>query len=365
MNQVTIEAKSKTYHVFINAGMRHEIGSLLESVCTENVSSVLVISDSSVAPLYLEDVVGSFQKKLPTYTEVIQSGEASKSFGVYEQVMTKALEYGLDRKSVIIALGGGVVGDLAGFVASTYMRGIRFVQVPTTLLAHDSSVGGKVAINHPLGKNMVGSFHQPEAVIYDTETLFSLPEKEWRSGFAEVIKHGFIRNNKLLSYLQQEVNSFEQLPVPLVNQILEQSLAVKAEIVAEDETESGVRAYLNFGHTLAHAIESESGYGVVTHGEAVATGMIFALKLSEKMFDVELDVTRYEDWFEKLGYATKISNQLQVDKLISKMQKDKKAEAGTIRMVLLQKLEEPTLIEVPPNIIKQVLLEQMEVENNG
>ncbi len=140
----------------------------------------------------------ALKRLLPVYTAVIKSGEASKSFAEYEHLLTKALEYGLDRKSVIVALGGGVVGDLAGFVAATYMRGIRFVQVPTTLLAHDSSVGGKVAINHPLGKNMVGSFHQPEAVFYDTETLYSLPEREWRSGFAEVMKHGFIRDPEFL-----------------------------------------------------------------------------------------------------------------------------------------------------------------------
>jgi 3-dehydroquinate synthase len=365
MNHVLIEAKSKTYKVFIDTGLRSKIGEMMDSIMESHVSSVLIITDSSVAPLYLDDVVGSFHEKLPIYTTVIKSGEASKSFEVYEQVMTKALESGLDRKSVIVALGGGVVGDLAGFVASTYMRGIRFVQVPTTLLAHDSSVGGKVAINLPLGKNMVGSFHQPEAVFYDTEALYSLPEKEWRSGFAEVIKHGFIRNHTFLNWLQEEVTSFEELPVELVNQMLEKSLAVKANIVAEDELESGVRAYLNFGHTLAHAIESESGYGVVTHGEAVAIGMIFALKLSEQVFEVDLDVKRYEEWFKQLGYKTKISNQLQISKLVTKMQNDKKAEAGTIRMVLLRKIEEAVLIEVPPNTIEQLLVEQMEVEING
>ncbi|KHF40336.1 3-dehydroquinate synthase [Halalkalibacter okhensis] len=365
MNHVLIEVKSKTYKVYIDGGLRSKIGEMMESVLTSPISSVLIITDSSVAPLYLDDIVGSFHEKLPIYTTVIKSGEASKSFEVYEQVMTKALESRLDRKSVIVALGGGVVGDLAGFVASTYMRGIRFVQVPTTLLAHDSSVGGKVAINHPLGKNMVGSFHQPEAVFYDTEALYSLPEQEWRSGFAEVIKHGFIRNNSFLNWLQAEVTSFEELPLELVNQMLEKSLAVKADIVAEDELESGVRAYLNFGHTLGHAIEAESGYGVVTHGEAVAIGMIFALKLSEKIFEIDLDVKKYEAWFKRLGYKTRISNKLNVSRLVTKMQNDKKAESGTIRMVLLREIEEALLVEVPPNIIEQLLVEQMEVENNG
>ncbi|GAE25079.1 3-dehydroquinate synthase [Halalkalibacter wakoensis JCM 9140] len=362
MKQVLIDTKSKTYKVFIDARLRFTIGTLLESIVTQPVSSVFVVTDSVVAPLYLDDVVGSFEQKLPIHTEVIPSGEASKSFSVYENVMTKALECGLDRKSVIVALGGGVVGDLAGFVAATYMRGIRFVQVPTTLLAHDSSVGGKVAINHPLGKNMVGSFHQPEAVFYDTETLYSLPEKEWRSGFAEVIKHGFIRDQRLLSWLQKEVSSFNDIPVQIVNDLLEQSLAVKANIVAEDETESSVRAYLNFGHTLAHAIESELGYGEVTHGEAVAIGMIYALKLSEKTFKVDLEVEKYEQWFQLLGYKTQIPSHLQPVQLLKKMQSDKKAEAGTIRMVLLRELEEAILLEIPPNSIKELLDEQLEVE---
>ncbi|MFC0470287.1 3-dehydroquinate synthase [Halalkalibacter kiskunsagensis] len=365
MKLVPIEAKSKSYNVYIEARIRHKVGQLLEEIVTEAFSSIFVITDSVVAPLYLNDVVGSFQNKLPIYTEVIPSGESSKSFATYEQVMTKALECGLDRKSVIVALGGGVVGDLAGFVASTYMRGIRFVQVPTTLLAHDSSVGGKVAINHALGKNMVGSFHQPDAVFYDPETLYSLPEREWRSGFAEVIKHGFIRNQDFLQWLQGEVKSFDQLPVEQVINLLERSLAVKANIVAEDERESGVRAYLNFGHTLGHAIESELGYGAITHGEAVAIGMIFALKLSETMFEIDLHVKQHENWFQRLGYKTTIPNKLNVNKLIGKMQSDKKAEAGSIRMVLLQGMEKATMLEIPPSMIEQLIAEQMEVDDVG
>ncbi|WP_332693336.1 3-dehydroquinate synthase [Halalkalibacter lacteus] len=365
MKLVPIEAKSKSYKVYIDARIRFKVGELLATVVTEAISSIFVITDSAVATLYLDDVVGSFQNKLPVYTEVIPSGEASKSFATYEQVMTKALESGLDRKSVIVALGGGVVGDLAGFVAATYMRGIRFVQVPTTLLAHDSSVGGKVAINHPLGKNMVGSFHQPDAVFYDPEMLYSLPEKEWRSGFAEVIKHGFIRNQDFLQWLKQEIKSFDQLPIEQVNKLLERSLAVKANIVAEDERESGVRAYLNFGHTLGHAIESELGYGAITHGEAVAIGMIFALKLSETMFQVDLQVTQHEEWFKRLGYETSIPRKLNISRLIQKMQADKKAEAGSIRMVLLQGIERATMLEIPPTMIEQLIAKQMEVDNVG
>lgn len=365
MRKVAIDTTSKAYEVYIEAGIRHSIGKHLETVLSQSVSAVFVISDSKVAPLYLDDVVASFQEKQLVYTEVIESGEASKSFTVYEKVLTKALEYGLDRKSVIVALGGGVVGDLAGFVAATYMRGIRFVQVPTTLLAHDSSVGGKVAINHPLGKNMVGSFHQPEAVFYDTETLYSLPEREWRSGFAEVMKHGFIKDTSFLEWLQREVKSFDQMPVQQLNTLLEQSIAVKALIVSEDERESGVRAHLNLGHTLGHALETELGYGVMTHGEAVVIGIVFALRLSEEVFETNLNVDQYETWFKSLGYQTTLPAHLSTSKLVTTMMKDKKVEAGAIRMVLLSALGQATTKEVSPEMIGRLLDERVEVAKHG
>src|SRR6185312_13145009 len=191
----------------------------------------------------------------------VPSGEQAKQFPIYEACLTFALENGLDRKSCIIAFGGGAVGDLAGFVAATYMRGIAFLQVPTTLLAHDSAVGGKVAINHPLGKNMIGAFHQPEAVVYHTPFLQSLPEKEWRSGYAEVIKHALIGDVELYHWLKEEVQTLADLRDEKLIHILTKAIPVKANVVSQDETEKGVRAHLNFGHTLGHALEKEIGYG--------------------------------------------------------------------------------------------------------
>ncbi|MFC0559883.1 3-dehydroquinate synthase [Halalkalibacter alkalisediminis] len=364
MRKVQIEAESKDYFVYIEPGIRHLIGDKIKNVMTEPVSSVLVITDSHVAPLYLNDVVESFDNQLPVYTEVIKCGEASKSLAVYDQVLTEALSSSLDRKSLIVALGGGVVGDLAGFVAATYMRGIRFIQVPTTLLAHDSSVGGKVAINHPLGKNMVGCFHQPEAVFYDTEALYSMPVREWRSGFAEVIKHGFIHDHTFLNNLQ-ELNGIEQLPVEKLGEILETSIRVKAKIVKEDEKENGVRAFLNFGHTLGHALEAELGYGVLTHGEAVVVGMIFSLRVSEEMYQIDLQVKEFEKWLNDLGFQTEIPPDCEPDLLLAKMRQDKKAEAGSIRMVLLKKIGEAALIDIPPTLVKQLLVERMGVEKIG
>ncbi|MCM3761223.1 3-dehydroquinate synthase [Alkalihalobacillus oceani] len=361
MRKVAINTPSKSYDVFIEAGLRREIGRRMDDVLVQPASSVLIISDSVVAPLYLDDVKNSFSG-LAVHTAVITAGEASKSFAVYEQLLTKALEAGLDRKSVIVALGGGVVGDIAGFVAATFMRGIRFIQVPTTLLAHDSSVGGKVAINHPLGKNMVGSFHQPEAVFYDTEVLYSLSEREWRSGFAEVMKHGLIRKPSFLTWLQTTVSSLEKIPVEVLDELLEQSIAVKAEIVAEDEREAGVRAYLNLGHTLGHALETKLGYGKLTHGEAVVIGIVFAMRLSTKLCGLSANVDDYEKWFQSLGYETKIPAHLQADELIETMMKDKKTEGGTIRMVLLRSIGEATTMAVSSAEIKQFLVERAEVD---
>ncbi|WP_096200934.1 3-dehydroquinate synthase [Bacillus sp. FJAT-45350] len=338
MEHVEVSASSKTYSVVIGEGLRFRLGEQLEKYVHSSISSILIITDSTVAELYLEEVKSGLTNYSDVVDFIIPSGEASKSFQNYYDIMTYSLEKGLDRHSLVIALGGGVVGDLAGFVASTYMRGIPFVQVPTTLLAHDSSVGGKVAINHPLGKNMIGAFHQPEAVIYDIETLQSMPEHEWRSGFAEVLKHGFIWDKELYQWLQDNIENFSVIKGEKAEQLLKKSISVKAEVVAEDEKETGIRAYLNFGHTLAHAIETELGYGKITHGEAVAIGMIFALKLSERVFQTNLNIQEIEEWFKTYLFRVTIPEGLTAGQLLETMKKDKKVHNGVIRMVLLKQI---------------------------
>lgn len=355
MDQLLIEAATKQYPVFIGENIRHEIGDIISNMKL-TPSSILIITDDCVAPLYLDDVKKSMSTFLTTYEYIIPSGEASKSFQNYYEIQSFALEKGLDRKSLVIALGGGVVGDLAGFVAATYMRGISFIQVPTTLLAHDSSVGGKVAINHPLGKNMIGAFYQPEAVVYDTATLMSLPEHEWRSGFAEVIKHGFIRSKSLYDWLQKNIQSFSEIQGSKAKDLLKQSISVKANIVKEDEKEANVRAYLNFGHTLAHAIEAKLGYGKVTHGEAVVIGMIYALKVSEKYYGVDLNIKEILSWLKKYHYQLRIPSTLNIDDLIDAMKKDKKSANGKINMVLIKKIGHVELLSVPEELLRQVLL---------
>lgn len=350
-----IETKTKQYPLYIGEDLRFETGKLLRGLFDSPISSVLIITDDNVAPLYLEDLKKSLQQFKQVFEYVIPSGEASKSFKLYYEIQSFALEKGLDRGSLIIAFGGGVVGDLAGFVAATFMRGIPFVQVPTTLLAHDSSVGGKVAINHPLGKNMIGAFYQPEAVIYDTSTLQSLPEQEWRSGFAEVIKHGFIWDRKFLKWLQDNISNFDQINGSLAIELLVRSISVKKAVVEEDETETGIRAILNFGHTLAHAIETNLGYGKITHGEAVVIGMIFALKVSEDYFDVNFDIPSIIEWFEKYHFQVSIPSNLNVEALITAMKKDKKSASGIIRMVLISEIGESEVVSVSEDRLRALL----------
>lgn len=355
MEKMLIETKTKQYPLYIGENIRFKTGKLISSLFGSPISSVLIITDDNVAPLYLQDIKESLKEFKQVFEYVIPSGEASKSFKMYDDIQGFALEKGLDRRSLIIALGGGVVGDLAGFVAATFMRGIRFVQVPTTLLAHDSSVGGKVAINHPLGKNMIGAFYQPEAVIYDTTTLQSLPDTEWRSGFAEVIKHGFIWDLQFLQWLQDNINSFDQIKGPLAIELLVRSISVKKAVVEEDETEQGIRAILNFGHTLAHAIETNLGYGKISHGEAVIIGMVFALKVSEEYFDVNLNIPSITEWFKQYNYHISIPVQLNVEDLITAMKKDKKSSEGIIHMVLVSEIGKSEVVSVSEERIRALL----------
>jgi 3-dehydroquinate synthase len=358
MKTLDISTNSKQYPLFVGSGLRHRISDLLNQI-DRSYSKCLIITDEAVAPLYLEDV-----KKGLGYadviTHIVPNGEEAKSFEHYYNCLTAALENGLDRKSFIVALGGGVVGDLAGFVAASYMRGIGFIQMPTTLLAHDSSVGGKVAINHPLGKNMIGSFYQPDAVIYDVETLQSLPDVEWRSGFSEVIKHALIWDFNFYEELKSAIPTINELKNTDLTFILEKAIGVKAEVVSQDEKETGIRAYLNFGHTLAHAIEAELGYGKISHGEAVAIGMIFAMRVSEGHYGINLPIETVEQWFKQLSLPTRIPSGLSARKLIERMKMDKKAMHGEIYMVLQKQIGEVETTSIDEKVLYSLLEKEME-----
>lgn len=354
MEEMTITTPSKTYPLRIGPGLRHRLPELLAEL-PSSYSSFLIITDECVANLYLDDVLNALRHDFRVYHYIVKQGEEAKSFDVFYDCQTFALKKGLDRKSAVLAMGGGVVGDLAGFVAATFMRGIGFIQLPTTLLAHDSSVGGKTAINHPLGKNMIGAFYQPDAVLYDTDTLATLPLRELRSGFAEIVKHGLIYDAGLYDMLKQNVTSPDDLKTfPFAN-ILKRAIAVKAAIVRQDEKESGIRSHLNFGHTLGHAIEAELGYGQITHGEAVAIGMVFAMKLSEAYFGVGLPVAECEQWLARLGFPVSIPRGLSPQNLIARMKRDKKAERDGMRFIVMKRVGEVETVPVEDRLILKTM----------
>ncbi|RNA69146.1 3-dehydroquinate synthase [Alteribacter keqinensis] len=347
--EFTVRASSHTYPVIIEPGCRHK---LYEKI-NHSYSQYFIITDTNVSPLYLEEVKRSFKKTAVVYT--IPAGEGSKSLEQFEKICSFALDHGIDRNSVIIALGGGVVGDIAGFSAASYMRGIDFIQVPTTLLAHDSSVGGKTGINLPGGKNMIGAFHAPKAVMFDPEVFHTLPEREWRSGLAEVIKHGLIYDYSLYSWVCENVSARQVPDTSKLVYLLERSVKVKRAIVESDEKEKGIRAFLNFGHTLGHAIEAEAGYGLWTHGEAVAMGMAFALKVSEEVFQTSLDSGKIINQLEQLGYHTSLPENMNTDRLIDRMKRDKKGINGQIRFVLLEAPERPKLVSVEEGMLRNLI----------
>ncbi|MFP7297842.1 3-dehydroquinate synthase [Neobacillus niacini] len=344
MDTIEIQTSSKSYRVFVGQGVRSEIKTFLTNHFT-NLTRILIITDETVGSIHLNKVLPFLTEWNPVVFTA-PSGEKAKTFEVFYDALSMALENHLDRKSAILAFGGGAVGDLSGFVAASFMRGIPFIQVPTTILAHDSAVGGKVAINHPLGKNMIGAFHQPEAVFYDLELLDSLPEQEIRSGFAEVIKHALIYDIDFYQWLKSDIKQLDSLSAEQLFRFLTKGIQIKNEFVSKDEKETGIRAYLNFGHTLGHAIESEMGYGNFTHGEAVMIGMIFALKISKEVKGLSFDTDEFKAWVQGLGYQTEIPAHLSADSLLSKMKQDKKSAGGSVKFVVLEQIGKPILQEL-------------------
>src|SRR5690625_4113738 len=353
MAQLTVQSSSHDYNIVIGKNIRYQ----LKEYLTKDYSSIMIVTDENVANLYLNDVKENFTND-QVFQVVIPNGEQSKDIDNFYKLQTEAIQYGLDRRSLIIALGGGVVGDLAGFVASTFLRGVDYIQIPTTILAHDSSVGGKVAINHKLGKNLIGSFYPPQAVIYDVETLTSLSRHEVRSGYAELVKEALISDHEFLNNLLQiDIThiSDEQLTEHLL-----QGIKVKAAIVEADEKESGVRLYLNLGHTLGHAIEAELGYGKLTHGEAIAIGLLFAIRVSEQRYaNRRLPYDQLYQWLNLNEYPLSLQH-LKAENLISRMKSDKKVFNKKVQMVLLTDVGEPRAEEIEDNDLLTYLENFME-----
>ena len=356
MKTLNIKASTHDYDVTIGTDVRFKINELLN----KSYTSIMIIADDVIADLYLNDLKETFNNR-KIFTYVLPHGEAEKTIDNYYKIQTKAIEYGLDRDSLLIAFGGGVIGDLTGFVAATFMRGIDFVQLPTTVLAHDSSVGGKVAINHELGKNLIGAFYPPQAVIYDVSTLSTLPESEMRSGYAEIIKEAFISDEIFLNELMSvDLNSLNE---EAMSNHLFQGIKIKADIVEADEKEASIRKYLNLGHTLSHAIESELGYGNITHGESVAIGIIFALKISEEKYGIKLPIKLYIEWLKKNNYPLRLP-ELKIEGLIRRMKSDKKSSNQIIQMVLLKNIGEPTIANLTDDYINLQLESFIKELNN-
>ncbi|SDI28750.1 3-dehydroquinate synthase [Natribacillus halophilus] len=340
MQTVDVTAPSRSYTITIGSRLRKKPYAYLPTDWARGSNRLLILTDERVASLYLDEVYAAYAEQLPVDTYVLPAGEGSKSFSGYEQATSACLRAGLDRDSAIVALGGGVMGDLAGFAAATYMRGISFIQMPTTLLAHDSSVGGKTGINHPDGKNMIGAFHQPDAVLYDVDMLDSLPAEEWLCGFGEVIKHGYIADSRVLEEVRQTG------PFTISDQLLAASIEVKKDIVNEDEREHGIRAHLNFGHTLAHALEKTAGYGVLTHGEAVVNGMVFAMYVGRQLGYAGPEPLEELQWLRTFGYSFKPLRQMDPTRILQGMKKDKKTRSGTIRYVILAEAQQPIIVTI-------------------
>jgi len=302
-------------------------------------NSALIVSNETVAPLYMDAVeksLGNIRHK----TLVLADGEEYKNLNVLNTIYDALLQNRLDRNTTLIALGGGVIGDITGFAAATYQRGVHLIQIPTTLLSQvDSSVGGKTAVNHPMGKNMIGAFYQPKAVIADTNTLNTLDNRQLSSGIAEVIKYGLIRDTEFLQWLENNIDKLINRDADALAYAIERSCQNKAEVVAADERESGQRALLNLGHTFGHAIETGMGYGVWLHGEAVASGMVMAARLSNKLDWIsEAEVDRVINILERANLPVKAPEQMSADKFVDLMSLDKKVSDGVLSLVLYKSL---------------------------
>lgn len=337
LRTLTVGLGERSYPIHIGPGLIGQHALLAPYLAS---GRTVVITSETVASLYAEAVERSLALAGAAHLRVvIADGESQKRWETMDAVFGELLRAQVDRRTVVVALGGGVVGDLAGFVAATYQRGIPFIQVPTTLLAQvDSSVGGKTGINHALGKNMVGAFHQPLAVIADTSTLDTLPDRELAAGLAEVIKYGAIRDAAFFAWLETNVDRLRgREPVALAHAI-GRSCEIKAEIVALDERETGPRALLNFGHTFGHAIEALEGYGTWLHGEAVAVGMVMAANLSARLGRLaRADADRLETLVRRAGLPIDPPT-LAPEAWLRAMGRDKKNEAGRITLILLDRL---------------------------
>lgn len=334
MQTLQLELGERSYPIFIGPDL---LG--MQSLINEYVQGeqVVIISNDTVAPLYMDKACKLFAA-FDTSNIVLPDGEAFKNLETLNKIFSTLLENHRERSVTLVALGGGVIGDMTGFAAACYMRGVPFIQIPTTLLSQvDSSVGGKTGVNHSLGKNMIGAFYQPKCVLCDTDTLKTLADREFSAGLAEIIKYGLIRDIGFVGWLEEHMAALLKKDQTTLSEVIHRSCTHKAEVVAADERESGQRATLNFGHTFGHAIEAGLGYGKWLHGEAIAVGMVLAADLSRRMGWITAeDLDRVKNILIAAGLPTEGPKELGIAKMSSLMSVDKKVQAGRLRLVLLK-----------------------------
>ena len=355
---VHIDLGDRSYPIVIAADL---LGQAATFAACPDAAQAVIVTNTTVQPLYAAQLQAALAGKYrQVHTVVLPDGEAHKDWQTLNLIFDGLLQQGCDRKTVLFALGGGVVGDMTGFAAASYMRGVPFVQVPTTLLSQvDSSVGGKTAINHPLGKNMIGAFYQPQLVVCDLATLDSLPQREVAAGLAEIIKYGPIADMAFFDWLETHIDALRQRDRTALLQAVRRSVEIKAWVVGQDEKEAGLRAVLNFGHTFGHAIEAGMGYGNWLHGEGVGAGMVMAAHLSQALGLVDAAfVQRLTRLIERAGLPTRGAVLDAADNAgayLAHMRVDKKAEAGEIRFVLIDGPGKAVVRAAPDALVRRVI----------
>ena len=358
LQTVAIDLAHRSYHIAIRGSL---FDNPLSYVELPSAGAALIVTNTTVGPLYAERLQRALSSKFSQiHTVVLPDGEEYKTWQSLTLIFDALLAHGCDRKTTLFALGGGVVGDMTGFAAASYMRGVPFVQVPTTLLAQvDSSVGGKTGINHPLGKNMIGAFYQPIKVVCDLDTLKTLPQRELSAGLAEVIKYGPIADMDFLGWIESSLGALLAREPAALAYAVKRSCEIKAWVVGQDEREAGLRAMLNFGHTFGHAIEAGLGFGVWLHGEAVGCGMVMAAQLSARLGLVDaFFVNRLTQLIAKAGLPVKapvLPGPDNAGRYLELMRVDKKAEAGEIRFVLIDKPGRALVRSAPDAVVRQVI----------
>lgn len=358
-SRIPVNLPQNPYEIAIASGSLSQLGSQISPL--KLGKKVLLVSNPEIYKYYGDIAVNSVKAAgFEVATHLIPEGEIYKTLDSITQIYDTAVENFLERSSTMIALGGGVIGDMTGFAAATWLRSIPFIQVPTSLLAMvDAAIGGKTGVNHPKGKNLIGAFHQPRLVLIDSQVLKTLPPREFRAGMAEVIKYGIIWDAELLTHLEaaERLDDFSYINEELLQTIITRSCQAKADVVSKDEKEGGLRAILNYGHTIGHAIESLTGYSQIIHGEGVAIGMVAAGRIAVKLqMWSELEANRQDALIKKAGLPTEIPANVDIEAIIEALQTDKKVKAGKVRFILPHHIGNVTITDqVTSDVIREIL----------